>query len=534
MIMMFSKRSSSPIRRAPLLVLACILITLLAQAYYLVVHMQPTRHYGPDGNASTREQSGRFPKGKPESNVTKTSASQQSSDLLRPAPLHDIVLTIKTGATVIHARVPVQLLTFVPNFANTQIFSDIKTKLGSFHVADALDRVTKDEAGSTTLNYWKKLQSLHAQNIAVSDAEGKMGDLKDGWALDRFKNVPILIDTYQKYPNASYYLFIDGDTSLISSNWFPYLVDLTQKHDPRSSPIYLGSVAYLNNAPFGHGGSGYLINQAAVRKLIPEDKMYDESFLHEVERKYTKVAAASCCGDAVFSVAMADSGIAVQHKWPYYQGETWWSIPYHESNFCREMGTLHHVLAEDMQEIFEFEQAMLRKTGMDKWRPAGWTKEHETGAVEWNFSDMPAKAKSMDVSKYKYILFRDMYDYFIAPKLPKDGSNARVVGWDNLSWKDTELNKEKVKKEGTEQWKKDAITSEENCRVACEKHKSDCIQWYFRDGICGLGTKLNYGRRLRQDGSDEDLKRLGVSGWVPSRVEKKVNEWRSKCPGQVV
>ncbi|KAF3914875.1 hypothetical protein ABW20_dc0106044 [Dactylellina cionopaga] len=543
---MLASPSPSSLRRSPLLI--CILVVLIIQSYFLFKYnSQATGNSYYQASSPDRVVAGTVivtrtalvgPSG-----TTPVLLQQQTNAPVRGAPLHDIVLAIKTGATVIHARVPIQLLTFVPNFPNTLVFSDLKTKLGNWPVADALARVSTEQAGST-LKYWRKLQELQSENQALADSDGKMGDLKEGWALDKFKNIPILIETYQKHPDSSYYLFIDGDTSLISSNWWPYLLDLTQKHDPFKSPIYWGSLALLNDVPFGHGGSGYLINQAAMRRLIPEGKAYDEAYLQDLERNYTKIASASCCGDLVLGQAMTDrAGVTVKHKWPWYQGETWWSIPYHDSNFCKPIGTLHHVLPEDMQEIWDFEQAMLRKTEMDKWRPDGWTPDHEMGLIEWKFSDMPKSAKRMDTSNYKYVLFRDMYDWFIAAKLPRETSrdddgetteSAIRIGWDNRSWKETELNKDKIKKEGTEDWKKDAILSQKNCRIACEKHMKDCIQWYFRDGICGLSPKLNYGRRLRNDGTYLEWKKLGVSGWIPSRLRKKTEEWRIKCPGQVV
>ncbi|KAK6359816.1 hypothetical protein TWF696_000952 [Orbilia brochopaga] len=545
---MLATATGSPLRRSPLLI--CILIVLVTQSYFLFKYnVQATTRFYPSGHPAAEDELQTTstvivtrtaligPSG------TSAVLQQPTRTPIRGAPLHDIVLSIKTGATVIHARVPIQLLTFVPNFPNTLIYSDLKTKLGDWEVADALARVSPDIAGGT-LKYWRQMQELQSQNAGLSDSDGKMGDLKEGWSLDKFKNIPILIESYQKYPHASYYLFIDGDTSLISSNWWPYLLDLTKTHDPLHSPIYWGSLALLNDMPFGHGGSGYLINQAAMRKLIPEGKTFDEAFLGDLERNYTKLASRSCCGDLVLGRAMTDrAGVTVKHKWPFYQGETWWSIPYHESNFCKPLGTLHHVLPEDMQEIWDFEQAMLRKTGNYKWRPAGWTDEHEQGLIEWKFSDMPREAKKMDVSKYKYILFRDMYDWFIAPRMPREptkeagedwGESAIRVGWDNRSWKEDELNKDKTKGDDVEKWKKDAITSEKNCRLACEKHEKDCIQWYFRDGICGLSPKFNYGHRLRHDGTYREWRDLGVSGWIPSRVEAKIKEWRSKCPGQVI
>ncbi|RVD82497.1 uncharacterized protein DFL_006922 [Arthrobotrys flagrans] len=545
---MLASPASNPLRRSPLLV--CILVVLCIQSYYLFGYgsQAAPRHFH-DGPPPDRFGPG--PLVATETVIVTRTALvgpsgtnallQKNTNIpVRGPPMHDIVLSIKTGATVIHSRVPIQLLTFVPNFPNTLVYSDLKSKIGDIKVADALARVSADEAGSS-LKYWRKLQELQAQNDGLSDTDGSMGDLKEGWALDKFKNVPILIETYQKFPGASYYLFIDGDTSLISSNWFPYLMDLSRKHDPIHSPIYWGSMALLNNVPFGHGGSGYLINQAALRKLIPQDKLFDETFLLDLERNYTKLASSSCCGDLVLGQAMTDrAGVTVKHKWPWYQGETWWSIPYHESNFCSAIGTLHHVLTEDMQEIWDFEQYMLKKTGMDQWRPEGWTEEHEGGFKEWDFSNMPREARSQDLKQYKNILFRDMYDYFIARKLPRvpekddDGTmtqSARRVGWDNRSWKETEWNKDKVKQDGALDWQKNSILSERNCRIACEVHEKNCIQWYYRDGICGLSPKFNYGRRLRNDGTYDEWKKLGVSGWLPERVEKKISEWRAKCPG---
>ncbi|KAK6336269.1 hypothetical protein TWF696_001831 [Orbilia brochopaga] len=455
------------------------------------------------------------------------------------APLHDVVLSIKTGGTVIFNRVPIQLLTFVQYFPNTLVYSDLKTKLGDWEVTDALSHISADVAGDS-LKHWRTMQELNLQGAGLADAEGKVGDLKEGWALDRFKNVPIMIETYRRHPRASYYLFIDGDTSMVTSNWWPFLLELTKKHDPLSSPIYQGSASNIGSFSFGHGGSGYLINQAAMRKMFPKG-MVDQAFLDDLERNYTKVASHSCCGDVVLAHAMVDrGGMPIDSKGPFFQGDSWWNVPWKEDNFCKPVGTMHHHLPEDMQEMWEFEQAMLRKN--DMWRPAGWTPQHEQGVVKWRFTHMPPEVRDMNLSDYKHILYRDMYDWFVAQRLPREvtreegedwGDSAVRIGWDNRSWTEGEFNEDRIKEmEGeVEQWKKDAFTSEKDCRLACEKHMEKCLQWFYRKDHCGYSEHLKYGRRLPHDGKASERRERGVSGWIPRRIEEEEKKWRAKCPG---
>ncbi|KAJ6261439.1 hypothetical protein Dda_4109 [Drechslerella dactyloides] len=511
---MLTNGTGSIARRSPLL-LICILIVLVTQCYFffkynaeVAARLRPFVEQATVQPVRTMEA---------ERTITITSVAVVPSvtpAVRRPstpsAPLHDVVLSIKTGATVIFNRVPTQLLTFVQQFPETLIYSDLKTKLGDWDVSDTLSHISADVAGDT-LKHWRSMQE-----------------------------VAILIRSYQKNPHASYYLFIDGDTSLIPSNWWPYLLAVSMEHNPLTSPIYHGASASLGSFAFGHGGSGYLINQAAMRKLIPEGRVHDEAFLSDLERNYTKLASHSCCGDYVLAHAMADRGLPIMHQGPFYQGDPWWNLPWKEGDFCKPVGTMHHHFPEDMQDMWEFEQAMLRKNG--RWRPNGWTPQHEQGTVKWKFSNMPTGAKDTNLTEYKHILYRDMYDWFVAERLPREvtreegedwGDSAVRIGWDNRSWTEGEFNENKLKEAGTssEQWKKDAITSEKNCRLACEQHIDGCVQWFYREGHCGYSSNLKYGRRLPQDGTIREVRQRGISGWIPRRVEEKEKKLRAKCPG---
>ncbi|KAF3939403.1 hypothetical protein ABW19_dt0210580 [Dactylella cylindrospora] len=547
---MLTSPSPTLLRRSPLL--AAILLILFIQSYFLFKYNAEASSniYQDDVPAKqlvstitstvtvTSKDIKSTPAAANKPTPTQVKLSAPTATAVRGPELHDVVLSIKTGSTVLFARVPLQLLTIIPNFPQTLIYSDIKNKLGDWEILDALKDVSGDLA-DTSLSFRADLLNLHAQNAGLADHSGKMEDLKEGWALDKFKNVPMLITSYQKYPNASYYLFIDGDTSLVSSNFWPYLLQVTQESDPRTKPIYFGSVSYISDRPFAHGGSGYLLNQAAAQKVIPREKAYEETFLRELERKYTAAAAHECCGDLVLSLAVRQDGtVEVEHKWPFFQGESWWSIPFSDANFCEPMGTLHHVTPEDIQTIWDFEQTMLAKTGMKTWRPPGWNDLHEQGLKQWRFTEVSPAAANKSAEEYKYILFNDLYDYFLSQRLPwqaEKDENGEVtqsairVGWDNQSWREWELNEEKIGEEGTEQWKKDAIASEKNCRIACEKYYENCVQWYYRDGVCGLSDKVVYGRRLPNQGTYSEWKKLGVSGWVPRRMEAKIKEWKLKC-----
>ena len=85
--------------------------------------------------------------------------------------------------------------------------------------------------------------------------------------MDKYKNIPILRKSYAMYPDKKWYLFVDADTSIMWSNILTWLQMLD--HD---KPFYSGSPAWIGDVEFGHGGSGYIVSQAAAKVLAAEDE----------------------------------------------------------------------------------------------------------------------------------------------------------------------------------------------------------------------------------------------------------------------
>lgn len=141
--------------------------------------------------------------------------------------------------------------------------------------------------------YFRQLKCPTDQGSCNKDHAGE-----EAWGLDKYDNVH-MAKTYAMRPGYDWYLFVDADTYVVWPTLMPWLDML----DP-SDAHYIGSVAYMGSFPFGHGGSGYLVSQAAMSKLFKGRtgvaNRWDERATHE------------CCGDYVFSLALkTETSIAV-------------------------------------------------------------------------------------------------------------------------------------------------------------------------------------------------------------------------------
>lgn len=208
------------------------------------------------------------------------------------------VLTVmKTGASEAYNKVPTQLMTTLQCLPDFLIFSDMAQNIAGFTIHDSLDTVQTEIKESN-----KDFELYFRQQQCPIDQEqcNKNHDTaKQGWDLDKYKNVHMAEKTYAMRPNYDWYLFIDADTYVAYATLMSWL-----KHLNPSKPHYIGSVAMLAGFPFGHGGSGYLVSQAAMSKMFKGKS--------GVANKYDEPVQHTCCGDYMWSKALKDeTNIAV-------------------------------------------------------------------------------------------------------------------------------------------------------------------------------------------------------------------------------
>lgn len=199
---------------------------------------------------------------------------------------------MKTGASESFARVPTQLMTMLKCLPDFLIFSDMEQDIGGQKIHDSLATVLSEaQEGNSDFDLYRR------QKQCLVDQENcnKQGDpAREGWNLDKYKNVHIAEKAYAMRPNYDWYLFVDADTYVL----WPNLMQWLKKLDP-TKKLYLGSVTMIGGFHFGHGGSGYLVSQAAMKEMVVEHP--------GIANKFDVRAKSECCGDYIFALALKDT-----------------------------------------------------------------------------------------------------------------------------------------------------------------------------------------------------------------------------------
>lgn len=403
-------------------------------------------------------------------------------------------------------RLPVHLVTTTTLTPNFLIFSDLPERIGNVVVHDCLKDVqAKLRESHSQFQIYRDarkvkpfpgftekepaIPSLRPYNVEIS----KM-DLKGGWDLDKYKNVPILYQTWKAYPNKKWYIFIDADSALFLGNMLRYL---NANYDP-TKPLYIGSQTLLGNELFAHGGTGYVLSGAAAKLAVVDHP--------ELEHAFEEYAISHCCGDHVLSRVMDKVNVKLSYERGRMQGEPWYGIRWDENTWCSKILTFHHVTQGDVQELWEFERYMERKLKADK-RNDG------------------------------FILYSDLYHRFARPFL-----TSLEPQWDNLSndkWLErpgfpqgfsndkqpTEadlpnINDENSRNKWREYFKfseaeKAAMRDRSKCDELC-KQDGSCLQWKWVSGKCVLNNSVIFGQR---DPNPNGERNAWWSGWNLERIE---------------
>ncbi len=209
-----------------------------------------------------------------------------------------ILVVMKTGASESFARIPTQLVTMLSCLPDFFIFSDMDQNIAGYDIHDCLDAVSSEIKDShPDFEIYRRQQWC----LVDQDSCNKLGDpASEGWTLDKYKNVHIAAKSYRMRPDYSWYVFVNADSYVVWPNLVQWLAQLRSW-----KPLYIGSVSMINDSPFAHGGSGYILSQAAMSSFVGQHptvaNQFDERAKHE------------CCGDYVLSNALRETtGISVE------------------------------------------------------------------------------------------------------------------------------------------------------------------------------------------------------------------------------
>jgi hypothetical protein len=189
------------------------------------------------------------------------------------------------------------------------------------------------------------------QNCPISQKECTK-DIGGGWDLDKYKFLNMIVRTWEMRPNRKWYVFAEGDTYIVWSNLVQWL---REKADPQEN-LYVGSVAFIANLPFAHGGSGYVMSGVLVKKLIEE--------IPNLGSKYDELAPKTCCGDGLLSQAIDDVGVSVKQAHPMFNGEKPNTLPFGPTHWCQPLFTMHHMNSEEISSVWQYEQTRTKTVSL--------------------------------------------------------------------------------------------------------------------------------------------------------------------------
>lgn len=399
-----------------------------------------------------------------------------------PAGAKDINFLLKTGHSVVWERLPIHLMTTLTRMPVYSIYSDMALHLGSVEIIDSLQNITDNLLAHDELQPYqiqRYLRLVNANMLVKEDAK-----MNNGWLLDRFKNIWMLFDAWERNSSYKWYVLFDDDTSIMLNGVVSWLNGLDH-----NEPLYLGSPVSLRNIKFGHGGSGVAISRAAMKKLF-EGRTSQENI--QMLLSLTKELLAEDCGDymVAFMLKKHVSLVLAPYTFDYpyakdkFQGETFYHTLITPENFCKEVVSFHHHGPREISLLWEFE----------------------------NYFNKP-------------ILYRDLYQSFVHPYLAKS-----LSAWDNRAH-------EMEYQSGGEGSLTKPWGSAELCREKCLA-TDRCLQYRYDPykRYCGLSSKLSLGRAvvmypheskiaiyrfqnklpLQRKIPEEEI----VSGWIIERIEK--------------
>lgn len=291
----------------------------------------------------------------PESLESNTSESHTPSDALSVTTdlcskirnVKDVTIVIKTGATELWDKIPILLLSNLACANDVLIYSDLEDEVAGKPVFDALVDIS-EEAKATNHDFgiYRLLRQYRDDQAEVAELKKDHG--KEAWDLDKYKFVHTVEGAFQQSPNSSWYFFIDADTYIVWSSLLPWL----QRTDP-SEKLYIGSAAYMGDIAFGHGGSGYVLSQAAMQHYIENTGKASTLF---------GTSSGECCGDVVIAKLLRKVDIKLTNVWPMFNGENVRTIPYgsnpygYADHWCEPVITMHHVTPREINNFWKFEK----------------------------------------------------------------------------------------------------------------------------------------------------------------------------------
>lgn len=381
-----------------------------------------------------------------------------------PGLYDDMLVVIKTGASVLYDRALVHIHTTLRCIPHTLLISDAEMDIGKYHFVDVIQDLDPDILAHEQLEFYRLQQSAIRKNedlkALAQRTKGK------AWDLDKFKFIPMIKRAWQaRLPQTKWFVFLEADTLV---DWANMKIMLDAKD--LSKPWYLGAPSWINDHVFAHGGSGIAISQAAMAQSVGKSP---EKWMEE----WGSAALNECCGDYLLSRAFDSFKINMTSAYPLLQGDNVALAPLMPDLWCRPVVTMHHVKPSHVASYWALAEYSMQQVAEGR-------RNHS-------------------------LLWRDIYTIFVEP-----GMQQYKLDWDNLSldWEFTFANHNK----GTEE-EKNAFSSPGGCEAMCRR-ENECRQWSHFGLTCKMSRAVRAGEPIKKQGG-LFAPTNHISGWMLDRID---------------
>nr|POF06243.1 hypothetical protein CFP56_75538 [Quercus suber] len=273
----------------------------------------------------------------------------------------DTQIVVKTGASEPQVRLNSQLATVLSEIPsqNVLIFSDMEDQVGSHHIYDAYAGMSVQERAQ-----YPEFALYDAQQ--EYQRQGRDPKLMGGgWDLAKYMNLAMKREIWKmrrvvgirQKAWKKWFVFIDTDTFIEWDNLFGLL-----EHLNAADQVYIGSPVWLPMLQFAHGGSAYVLSYGALEALNKPESHDQNGPLHS---QFGLNTTALCCGDEALARVLKTKGVGLKGYWPMFNGETPSTLSFGRDLWCEPVISLHHLDAEDMQDLWHWvEDWKVRTTSM--------------------------------------------------------------------------------------------------------------------------------------------------------------------------
>lgn len=182
------------------------------------------------------------------------------------------------------------------------------------------------------------------QDIRDLTEDRGLGDGRGGWRLDKYKFIHMVEETFDLRPDAKWYVFMETDSYIVWPNLVAWLKKLDSK-----KPWYLGSAVFTGAHSFAHGGSGYVLSNAAMNKLLGPDQPQG------LARSWDTRMTSHCCGDVALGIALEENGVKLTGARPFLNGYKPSTFTYGE-HWCQPVVAMHHMTSHEINAMWRFER----------------------------------------------------------------------------------------------------------------------------------------------------------------------------------